>query len=776
MKVSVIIPAIREVNQTALDALNKQSFKDFEIVIVKGVSPNGKARNEGVRSAKGYVYVFIDDDAVLAHENVLKNILQPLFDKRADIVGASRRLPEDSSWFAKKAAKQLPLVETPIVNELTPANPQLIRENWMKNFLKHPFRFFTGSFDQSVWAPITTTCVAMPADIYRKIGGFNEELWWGVDSEFFYRAAKNNIRMVLAPNAWVYHPYVSNIRGLWKKYFKSGIGTAHEMKLHPERNIQPPLNSIKNVLWFVLYRVLGFIIFLFIKPIRALASLFSMLGYMYGWFTPKEHIVPTEAGSIDWSRLPFWLLLVSVLVSPLSYRGTIEIGFTLKISEVLLIVAILSQLWFYVQRKNKNHTWYQQIARDPVLLIFLGYFLVAAVSLTRAINVERGILVLIQTLILVCGLVLLPQAITPTISKVKALCATYVFASLAASIFGIIQFFANYLGLTFGLRETYVKARAGYPRIHATFLEPLYMAHYLLAAIAIKMNQFVFSSEPRKHVAGLFVLLLGLNLGFSRGGWLGFLVSLGVLGSLWVLVKMLFRVSVSMKRLLLLGGIITVSFAAIPVSITIGKGMYAGVGQYIEEYQRLRLENKIKENTASAENIEELERIESNRKVTKERVENSPLTFLYDRFGRFFTLAVGSRIDAWEAAITFVSQSPLIGVGVGNFGYQERGVETGYEGLNFVNNQPLEILAETGVLGFLFYVLLNGYWIIEMLRTVFAAWKTNTYEIAVLATGLFAGYMGIMTQFLTVSNWNVFHYWFILGLGFVIARLPETRR
>lgn len=779
MKVSVIIPAFREVNKEVIDSLNTQSYKDFEIVVVKGVSPNGSARNQGVRDANGDVYVFVDDDAVLAHKDVLKNMLTPIFENQADIVGASRRIPENSNWFARAAARQLPLVETQIVDTLTVVNLNTERTPWITTLVRQPGLFLRGLFDQGIWSPVTTTCVAMRAEVFNAIGKFSEELWWGVDSEFFYRAQKKNFKMALAPNAWVSHPYVSSLSGLWRKYFKSGIGTAHEMKLNPERNIQPQLNSVRNIVWFVLYRFFGMLFFLFIKPIRALASAFSAIGYVYGTFVPKDEISPAEVSHINTRHLPYFFLVLSVLCSPLSYHGTLEVGFTLKISEILLVLAVLSHIFLSIfsnqEDKNKttNLSWVSQIANSPILLILLGYCLVATVSLTRAINIERGLLVLLQTVLFMTGLILLPQKIAVSTRKISVLVNTYIFAAILSSLMGIFQFFANFLGFTVGLRDIYVKARAGYPRVHATFLEPLYMANYLLTPIALLAVRVIYIARKANAVL-LLIALMGLNLGFSRGGWLGLIASIGVVFIVGVWVWWRRYNNAVLKRILVLLGLVALSFIAVPLSISFGKLLYTTVGQYVEEHERIVLEHKIRNSTADDENIAKLEQIATEREITRARVESPPLTFIHDRFGRFFTLAVGDRIDAWRAAVGFVQASPLVGVGIGNFGYQERHITVGYEGINFVNNQFLEVLAETGILGFVFFVLLNGYWVYIVLNTVRSAWATNQRDLTILSTGLLAGYAGIMAQFLTVSNWNVYHYWFVLGIGFVLPRLIQT--
>jgi len=82
--VSVIIPSLdghRSGNvEKLLTDLEQQTVQDFEILMPIGIKPNGKARNEGVRKAKGRYLVCIDDDVRLGHERVIENLLAPLLE------------------------------------------------------------------------------------------------------------------------------------------------------------------------------------------------------------------------------------------------------------------------------------------------------------------------------------------------------------------------------------------------------------------------------------------------------------------------------------------------------------------------------------------------------------------------------------------------------------------------------------------------------------------------------------------------------------------------
>lgn len=103
MKVSVIIPTYNEEKDIleCLESLDKQSFKDFEVIVVDDGSTDntseklkkakstslkvitqehkgpGAGRNKGAKLAKGKILVFVDADMTF-HKNFIKNLVKPI--------------------------------------------------------------------------------------------------------------------------------------------------------------------------------------------------------------------------------------------------------------------------------------------------------------------------------------------------------------------------------------------------------------------------------------------------------------------------------------------------------------------------------------------------------------------------------------------------------------------------------------------------------------------------------------------------------------------------
>lgn len=207
-RVSVIIPSLdgyRDGNVPKLiEQIHNQTFKDLEVDVVKGIRPNGQARNVGAKRAKGEILIFIDDDVRLGHERVLENLVKPFSDDQSiGIAGASQLIPEDSSWFQRRAAKGPPRAQFPVVEKLT--------ESDMVNH----------------------TCLAIPTQLYKDVGWENEDLISGSDPDLRYRVRKIGYKIAVVPNTWVYHPMPESLLKLLKVSFRKGRNSAWVYKYYP---------------------------------------------------------------------------------------------------------------------------------------------------------------------------------------------------------------------------------------------------------------------------------------------------------------------------------------------------------------------------------------------------------------------------------------------------------------------------------------------------------------------------------------------------------------
>jgi glycosyltransferase involved in cell wall biosynthesis len=188
-----------------LESIDQQGFTSREIIVIKGVSPQGKAINQGAAQARGEILVILDDDSMLADTDVLSRLVAALdSDATIGMAGASIVLFPDSNPFQKKAALQFPRFHTPVVDEITDSD-----------LACHG-------------------CCAIPKSLFDAIGGEREDLLRGLDPDLRVRIREAGYRVVLAPGARIYHPMPENWRGLLRIFFRNGFGSAYAYKFQPD--------------------------------------------------------------------------------------------------------------------------------------------------------------------------------------------------------------------------------------------------------------------------------------------------------------------------------------------------------------------------------------------------------------------------------------------------------------------------------------------------------------------------------------------------------------
>jgi glycosyltransferase involved in cell wall biosynthesis len=207
--VSVIIPSIDGYRDGCvpklLESIENQSFTDYEVCIVKGVFPQGRAINEGVAGAKGKILIILDDDSRLADADVFQNLLHTLEqDPKIGMAGASIVTPPESSPFQQKAALQFPRFNTPVVTEITDSD-----------LACHG-------------------CCAIPSAVFDEIGREREDIVRGLDPDMRVRLRNAGYRVVLSPETRIYHPLPDGWKKLLRIFFRNGMGSAYAQKFQPD--------------------------------------------------------------------------------------------------------------------------------------------------------------------------------------------------------------------------------------------------------------------------------------------------------------------------------------------------------------------------------------------------------------------------------------------------------------------------------------------------------------------------------------------------------------
>jgi hypothetical protein len=297
--IALIIPSLDGDVAPLLASVRCQTLRPAQIEVVRGVRPNGRARNMGVARTSAPLLVFVDDDAVLGDERVIERLVAPLLaDPSIGVTGASKLLPLDAPWFQRWVAREVPRIVHPIVDQPLESNPD----------------------PPSFYCEITTTCCAMRREVFDAAGGFDDVLLRGVDTEFFVRIRRlrteerglrtessflspqslvlsPRYRFLLVPHTWTYHPAPSNLRALLRKHFLYGLGHAQEVRRDRSRARGRALPTPLHAAAFVLFRTAILLPNIFLpysfaapswrlgfKPLKALTSYVGALGYVWGWY------------------------------------------------------------------------------------------------------------------------------------------------------------------------------------------------------------------------------------------------------------------------------------------------------------------------------------------------------------------------------------------------------------------------------------------------------------------------------------------------------------
>lgn len=204
-EVSVIIPAEKENEnlKKCLEALGKQSYKNFEVLVIISKSltslklpkyiqeinyngsPSGK-RNFGVGKARGAILAFLDDDCI-ADKDWIKVGIKSL--KLFKAVGGAMKTPKNSSFWERASGY---LAESVIINPINLRKEKTFVDDWPSA------NFFIKKSD------------------FLKLGGFDSRFWPGEDTKLCLDIVRRGGKILYDPGVIVYH----RRRPLFRQYLE----------------------------------------------------------------------------------------------------------------------------------------------------------------------------------------------------------------------------------------------------------------------------------------------------------------------------------------------------------------------------------------------------------------------------------------------------------------------------------------------------------------------------------------------------------------------------
>jgi O-antigen ligase len=414
---------------------------------------------------------------------------------------------------------------------------------------------------------------------------------------------------------------------------------------------------------------------------------------------------------------PFYGVLLITFFLPFERIGTLELAsFTIKINHIFGLITIVA--WFLTMLIKKE----VRFKKMPIIIPLLLFLLVNLLSFTQAVNLFRAGTVFTFTLLAILICLAITNLVT-TKEKLNNLIMALFLSCFVVTAFGLFQFAGDLLGLPSsitGLRDLYNSKIFGFPRVHSTALEPLYFANYLLIPLCLALSLLFGKIKKIKWFWLLIIIILGLTnfiLALSRAAYIALAFSL------LIIIIYQFKHLFSLKRIIF--------FAVVVLAVY---------------FLFIRVFNL-----------------------------TGDFTLYFDKFiaqatGIFTGASYTDRADTMNQAWAMFKAHPYLGVGTGNFGPQAAwySLVTPEKGWLIVNSEFLEIMAETGIFGLAFFLLIL---LALFAKSIEAIQKAKGSFLKAVMIGLLAAFIGVIIQYQTFSILYIIHVFFLFGLMMAVQNL-----
>jgi len=290
--VSIIIPTYnrKEELKQLLAALREQTLsqKAFELIIVDDGSNDstpeflqrekergilsfaaqlhrgpGAARNEGMKLARGEIFVFTDTDCI-PHRHWLESLLRPFEDETAGAAGGPE-IPDNDASFLPRCFQFV------MTSPLTTGG--------LRGAKKRIARYYPRTFN-----------MAISRKAYEKVGGFRE--WYhGEDVEMSFRIKQAGFNLIYCDDAKVSHHRPATFSQFFFQLLR--MGEARWLLFRTHRKLMEPLFLVPPLailLFIALFLVSPFspAIFSILKPLFALGIIYLAIIGISAWITLRS--------------------------------------------------------------------------------------------------------------------------------------------------------------------------------------------------------------------------------------------------------------------------------------------------------------------------------------------------------------------------------------------------------------------------------------------------------------------------------------------------------
>lgn len=313
LKVSVVVCTYNGVGRIRdlLDSLKKQTYRNMEVVVVDDGSTDGTpdivkeypyrlvrhkvnrglaySRNTGIKSAKGDIIVFTDDDCV-ADKNWIRNIAA-CYQENPEInaIGGKVKPYSLDTVFEKYAY----LAKHPVYGQSAEYGGEKV-----KTYIKNMFNLKQKTLrDGQRLKELMGLNSSFKKDLVLKVGMHEPGLRRGVDWDLNEKLRKTDFNAVYCDSAVIYHKHRTGLKAFVKHMFAYGKAFPKICRIHPDVKFLPrPLPLL-----FLLLFPAGFTLNIWYLPL--LVILFYYLkGLPYTIFKLKSIELSLAIPFIDFLR------------------------------------------------------------------------------------------------------------------------------------------------------------------------------------------------------------------------------------------------------------------------------------------------------------------------------------------------------------------------------------------------------------------------------------------------------------------------------------------
>ncbi len=280
---SIIIPVYNRPDEVAelLDSLTKQTFSDFEVVIVEDGSTlsckqvvkeyeealtvhyfviensgPGPARNYGVSKCNGRYVIILDSDCILP-PSYLKQVDYSFKHYNADAFGGADRAHPDFS-VTQKAVNY--------------AMTSFFTTGGIRGSEKKLDKFYPRSFN-----------MGMKKTVYEALEGFSR-MRYGEDIDFSIRIFKGGYACFYFPDAWVYHKRRTDLRQFFRQVNHSGKARIDLFLKYP-RSLKP-VHCLPAI--FTIGLTIILIASIFYPLLLLLPAVYMLMLFVDSWIKNKH--------------------------------------------------------------------------------------------------------------------------------------------------------------------------------------------------------------------------------------------------------------------------------------------------------------------------------------------------------------------------------------------------------------------------------------------------------------------------------------------------------